>query len=78
MIRGTTDNKPFTIHHQETRPFEVRSDALSEDAVEDYIRTLRYSHPYRWASIDVEAIVAGNIRNFAAKLREASNDKAKF
>ncbi len=24
MIRGTTDNKPFTIHSQETRPSEVR------------------------------------------------------
>ena len=28
MIRGKTDNKPFTIHPQETRPSEVRSDAL--------------------------------------------------
>ena len=24
MIRGTTDNKPFTIHSQEKRPSEVR------------------------------------------------------
>ncbi len=30
MIRGKTDNKPFTIHPQETRPSEVRSDALLE------------------------------------------------
>ena len=28
MIRGKTDNKPFTIHPQETRPSDVRSDAL--------------------------------------------------
>lgn len=46
-------------------------EAISEEAVEKYILKLVFSPPPTyWSSEDVRTIVAGNIRTFAAQLRE--------
>ena len=47
---------------------------LHEDFVESYIRELTYEHPRHWTSADVETIVAGNIRTFAARLHESNRE----
>ena len=53
----------------------VRHGMLSDNAVEDYIRTLKYVHDRHVSSADVETIVGSNIRKFANRVRHAIHNE---